>query len=287
VEDITDREGDEASSRGGQLVRDLFVRFRVPRRSRSKVVEEVLKLSYHAAHRRVIGTIPWAIEEIEALAEHFGSSLAELVVGEHLRAVQDGECLVGKHRVACRFVFGPEADQTSTLVAVEEAGGWLVLCRAEAEAEAREARAVSEVQMQPAPQKKWGIAVLDDSPEVTESVCSYLGGLGFEACGFTTLASLDASLARDTFDGYILDWLIDTESVARLIRQIRASDQDCPIIVLTGKVRDGAVDAEDIARELAANRAFYFEKPAPTPIIAAQLSQALNHRAKKEGAPGA
>lgn len=280
MEDITDREGEEATSRGGQLVRDLFVRFRVPRRSRSKVVEEVLKLSYHAAHRRVTGTIPWAIEEIEALAEHFGSSLAELVVGEHLQTAQVGECLVGKHRVACRFVLGSDADQTSTLVAIEEAGTWLVLCRADVEA--KEAKAVREVQLQPVAQKKWRIAVLDDSPEVTESVCSYLGSMGFEACGFTTLVSLNESLAGATFDGYILDWLIDTESVARLIGRIRASDQDCPIVVLTGKVRDGAVDAEDIARELAANRASYFEKPAPTPIIAAQLSQALNNRARKE-----
>ena len=277
---MTDREGDEAATRGGQLVRDLFVRFRVPRRSRSKVVEEVLKLSYHAAHRRVTGTIPWAIEEIEALAEHYGSSLAELVVGEHLRGAQNGECQVGKHRVACRFVFGPDIDQTSTLVAVPEGNSWLVLCRAEADTKA--ARAVSQVQLQPAPQKRWRIAVLDDSPEVTESVCSYLGSIGFEAFGFTTLESLVETLASASYDGYILDWLIDKESVARLIGRIRSRDQECPIVVLTGKVRDGEVDAEDIARELATNRASYFEKPAPTPIIAAQLSQALNSRTSKE-----
>jgi CheY-like chemotaxis protein len=280
VEDITDREGDEAATRGGQLVRDLFVRFRVPRRSRSKVVEEVLKLSYHAAHRRVTGAIPWAIEEIEALAEHFGTNLAELVMGEHLRTAQNGECLVGKHRVPCRFVLGPEADRHSTLVAVQEGGTWLVLCRAEAEG--KEAKAVSQVQLQPPPQKRWRIAVLDDSPEVTESVCSYLASIGFEACGFTTLESLVEALASATYDGYILDWLIDKESVARLIARIRSRDQACPIVVLTGKVRDGMVDAEDIARELATNRASYFEKPAPTPIIAAQLSQALNNRTKPE-----
>jgi DNA-binding NtrC family response regulator len=119
--------------------------------------------------------------------------------------------------------------------------------------------------------------VLDDTDEVIESICGYLASDGFDACGFSEFLSLKTAIKRRPFDGYIIDWIIGAETAAQLIAEIRADDTNCPIVVLTGKAKDGDANVEDIARAVADHKAVFFQKPAVTQIIAAHLTQSLSH----------
>lgn len=275
TEHSTDLEEDlHAESRGGQLVRLLFERNDVPRRARSKIVEDVLGISYHAAHRRVIGKIPWDIEEIERLAKHYAMSLADLLGEENTAGAHEGLFLVGGQRIPCRFWLDRRAGASSDLRAWLDNGEWLV-GGADAARE-HEGFPVQSAHLKPSQPRGPRIAVLDDSQEVTDSLTSYLRSTGFDPYGFTSLQPLEAALSEGTrFGGYVLDWMIDATNVTRLVERIRQLDRACPIVVLTGKVRDGEVNETDIARVVAAHKAAYFEKPAPTAIIAAQLERSI------------
>lgn len=264
----------QAESRGGQLVRLLFERNAVPRRARSKIVEDVLGISYHAAHRRVIGKIPWDIEEIERLAKHYAMSLADLLGEENTADAQEGLFLVAGSRIPCRFWLDKRPGATSDLRAWLDNGDWLV-GGADA-ARQQDGLPVQSAHLKPSRPQGPRIAVLDDSQEVTDSLTSYLRSSGFDPCGFTSLQPLEDALAAGTrFGGYVLDWMIDATNVTRLVEHIRQVDRACPIVVLTGKVRDGEVNESDVARVVAAHKAAYFEKPAPTAIIAAQLERGI------------
>lgn len=275
TEHNTDVEDDQqAESRGSQLVRLLFERNDVPRRARSKIVEDVLAISYHAAHRRVIGKIPWDIEEIERLAKHYSMSLGDLLGEENTAGAHEGLFLVAGSRIPCRFWLDKRPGATSDLRARLDNGEWLVAA-ADA-ARDQEGFPVQSAHLKPAQVQGPRIAVLDDSQEVTDSLTSYLRSTGFDPYGFTSLEPLEHALAEGTrFGGYVLDWMIDATNVTRLVERIRQVDRACPIVVLTGKVRDGEVNETDIARVVAAHKAAYFEKPAPTAIIAAQLERAI------------
>lgn len=275
AEQNTDLEEDpQAESRGGQLVRLLFERNDVPRRARSKIVEDVLGISYHAAHRRVIGKIPWGIEEIERLAKHYAMSLADLLGDGHSTDAHEGLFVIAGSRIPCRFWVDKRPGATSDLRAYLDDGEWLV--GTPDPAREQDGLPVQTAHLTPAQAQGPRIAVLDDSPEVTDSLTSYLRTTGFDPYGFTSLQPLEDALAGGTrFGGYVLDWMIDATNVTRLVERIRQLDRACPIVVLTGKVRDGEVNETDIARVVAAHKAAYFEKPAPTAIIAAQLERAI------------
>ena len=56
---------------------------------------------------------------------------------------------------------------------------------------------------------------------------------------------------------------------------IRADDRECPIVVLTGKMRDDLTLIPAVAEAVATYKLLFFEKPTRLPIISAQLLQAL------------
>jgi DNA-binding NtrC family response regulator len=80
------------------------------------------------------------------------------------------------------------------------------------------------------------------------------------------------------FDAYVVDWVLGEGSAAELLGMIRAEDKDCPIVVLTGKMKDDVLLEPAVAEAVATYKLLFFEKPTRLPIISAQVLQALAGR---------
>jgi len=265
-----------AYPRGAALVRRLFDYLEVPSRSRITRIRELMGWSYHPAYRRMRGEIPWAVEELENLAAQCGMSLWALLALETEEGSQPASFALGPLRIPCRVkIEGPTTGaRPTTVVAVKDDGKWLVLSAEEAGD--KPSFAISSVVLIPdtdGPRAR--VAVLDDSLDVTEPLCATLRTKGFDAQPYASFEQLSAALKAQPFDAYIIDWLVGSATAASLIAEIRASDPRCPIAVLTGKVREGQVDQDEVAAIVAEHEASFFEKPAPIPIIVAKFKHAL------------
>jgi len=264
-------------SRGADIVHRLFDHLEVPKRERAKRLEELMGWTYHPAHRRLSGEIPWTVDELERLAEGCGMSL---VAALELDAVSHGEpgvFLLGGSQIPCRVWLKSEQDRalSGSLAAVRSGDRWVVTHAADAAPSV--ARQVARALLEPEPEvRRYRIAVLDDNDEVSEGVCAYLRLSGFDAEPFADFEALKAANQKRSFDGYVLDWLVGSATAAGTIAEIRSADSRCPIVVLTGKIREGQVDEDQVATVVTVYRAMFFEKPAATAIIAAQLKQALD-----------
>src|SRR5690242_15615564 len=86
-----------------RCVHALFERHGVPRHKRSTVVTDVLGISYSQSNRRLTTNASWSLEELKALAEHYGETLADLVSLEEHDGVVDATLVIGSFNVACRL----------------------------------------------------------------------------------------------------------------------------------------------------------------------------------------
>ena len=94
---------DGQSSLAALCIRALLDRAALPRHRHSAHIAGLLKLSYHQAHRRMTGSAPWSLEELQAVAAHHGETLVDLF-GEQKSADYETALLIaGPLRVTCRL----------------------------------------------------------------------------------------------------------------------------------------------------------------------------------------
>jgi FixJ family two-component response regulator len=117
--------------------------------------------------------------------------------------------------------------------------------------------------------------VLDDDQDLTNSICAHLKSSGYDARPFYKIPDLLASAAAQSYDGYIVDWIVGETSVLKLIAALRGKDAKSPIVVLTAQVLAGVVEEADIAEAVKRYDLTFSEKPVRTSILEATLTRAL------------
>lgn len=267
---------------GARLIWALFTRHHVPDRERSKIVENILGISYHAAHRRVSGSLPWTIDELVTVAARYGETISEFVALGEPGGAEFATLVVGGIRERCRVWIGEPlpADAHPSLVAVRENDSWVIKPLAGRSSDG--AHLVERLLLElPAERRPYRIAVVDDNADITNSFADYLRATGFEAEAFLSFESLVARNKQQPFDGYVIDWLIDGETARNSLAEIRRIDRKSPIVVLTGNARVGGAEVASLASALADYEALLFEKPAQSPIIVAKLSEILRSNSRQ------
>lgn len=118
------------------------------------------------------------------------------------------------------------------------------------------------------------IALLDDDPDLLDNVSQMLAFLGFEPHTFATQDALLAAAESLRFEGFILDWRLESGTAARVVRALRASGVTpaAPIIVLSGNLPLGGTPTdEELASALALPQVRYRAKPCRTRELAEDL----------------
>lgn len=258
-------------SRAAQTVRALLERHGIPKHRHSSFVGEFFNLSRAAAHQRVSRSTAWTLEELQALGERFGETLAEMLnaggASDGIRAT----LRVGTMQVGCRVWLSQEIDEThgDAFVAIENAGSYVVVpaTAATAKGSLRVARfEVDQTTSVPA-----RIAVLDDEPNATNSLCRQLRGAGLDAVAYFTVGELMADIRQTPFDGYVVDWLLSDGNVLPLLAAIRAQPKHSALVLLSERMRGGSAELNDVAAASSAYKVQVFEKPAHLPLILSAL----------------
>lgn len=265
----------EEPSLAAQCVRSLLERHGVPRHKHSTAIAEVLGLSYSQAHRKMGATAPWTLEELARVAGRFGELLSELVQAGSGESPEPASLLMGALRLPCQVWLGPSVDplQLPLLVAIGAPGAWLVLPATQAGVVP--ARTVRRLVLQPEKTHRKRVAVVDDHPDVADSLAEQLAYAGFETQAFYSADALLAVAESARFDGYVMDWVLGRGTARGLIEEVRAQDLHCPIVVFTGQIEAKRADEREVAAALRSHGLLFHEKPVRAVIIAAELSRAF------------
>ncbi|MDL2405191.1 helix-turn-helix domain-containing protein [Rhizobium calliandrae] len=255
-----------------QCITALLTRHGIAKYRFAVTVSEILGLSYSAANRRLTANTSSSLEELKLLAEHFGETLEELVTLDKTDPLLDASVVINNHIVPCRIRLGNVIGQVSpgTLIAAEIDGAWRVMA-----ADARSiipAHAVTRLVIEPTVSRR-RVAILDDHADTAQTIVHYMEMAGFDAVSFNDPQALNE---QADFDAYVLDWIIERDArrqtALELVENIRARNALCPIIILTGQIRTGNADEENIATALAQHNLKFFTKPASMPILIAALN---------------
>src|SRR5512140_2857411 len=107
-------------------VRALMERHGLPKYRQSAWLADATGLSYSQAHRRMSGTSPWSLEDLEKVAALFGETLADVVSSVQPGASVPGTMSVGAAQMPCRLWLGAPVERQgagSSLVAVKTSTG--------------------------------------------------------------------------------------------------------------------------------------------------------------------
>ena len=258
-----------------RFIRSLLNRHDVAPMRHATTIARLLGIGPSPAYRRMNGAVAWEIEEIEKIGAHFGESLADVFAGDRTDDFIAAMLAAGGVRVPCQLVVGNAVrdPERNSLVAIRAGAQWLVVPASEAGAatcfEVRRMLVSSDAE------RRWRIAVLDDDVRETASLDEYLSARGCDVLAFSAVEELIGHMKARPFDAYVIDWVLGEESAAELVGMIRADDRECPIVVLTGKMRDDLTLIPAVAEAVATYKLLFFEKPTRLPIISAQLLQAL------------
>lgn len=263
---------------GSRYVRALLNRHQVPSMRHVTTIAEVLGVGYTLVHRRMNGAVAWELEEIEKVAAYFGESLADVFANQTADDDVPAMLVAGAVRVPCQLIVGSAVrePQRNSLVAAKLGEQWLVIPATEAGV--GPCFEISRMLVSGHGDRRWRIAVLDDDATETASLAQHFSDRGCEVQPFTRVEDLLLQMKFRPFDGYVIDWMLAEGTAAELVGMIRADDRECPIAVLTGKIRSDVMVEPAVAEAVSTYKLLFFEKPTRLPIISAQLLQALAGR---------
>jgi len=259
-------------------IRALLDRAGLPRHRHSAHIGGLLSLSYHQAHRRMTGIAPWSLEELQTVATHHGETLVDLF-GEQKSADYETALLIaGPLRVTCRLWPGQPLAQhrPGDLIAIKGGSEWVVMVAGDTPTP--QACTVRRLIIEPKPDRPRRFAILDDDIDVARSLAAGLVELGFEATAFATEAQLEAALQFDSFDAYVIDWVLPNGTAEALVAKLRSQSATCPIALLTGKAGTKDVDEKALVAAIEEHGLLFLQKPVTASIAASQFSAAFANR---------
>ena len=269
---------DGHGSLAATCIRALLDRAGLPRHRHSAHIARLLKLSYHQAHRRLIGMAPWSLEELQAVAAHHGETLVDLFGEQKSADYETGVLIAGPLRVTCRLWPGQPLAQhrQGDLIALKGGTEWVVMVAGDTPTP--QACTVRRLIIEPEPDRPRRFAILDDDIDVARGLAAGLVELGFEAAAFATEAQLEAALQFDSFDAYVIDWVLPNGTAEALVARLRSRGATCPIALLTGKAGSKEVDEKDLVAAIEQHGLLFLQKPVTASIAASQFSAAFANR---------
>ena len=115
------------------------------------------------------------------------------------------------------------------------------------------------------------IAILEDDPDQAELVSLWLRDAGYSVTCESSSAGFIRAIRRDSFDLYVLDWIVPVLSGIEVLRKLRNEMGDnTPVIVATVKDKE-----QSIVRALEAGADDYIVKPMRQAELAARVAAIL------------
>ena len=268
---------DQPSSLEARLISELMAEHGITSAGdRYHALEQILDIRYSPARRRMLGEVPWTLEELEKTAQHFGETLLSLFSRRTASGFIPASLVVAGVNVPCSIVTSTDArvGRAGPLVAVQAAeGAWrVVLAQDIAAVPSHE---LLRLVISSTPKPKWRVAVVDDDADLATALADYLSTSGLEGTAFFSFATFARAAESRLFDAYVFDWLIGRETARDSIIKIRGANANSPIAVVTGQIEKGNVVESELASFAATYKLLIVDKPARASSVLSLLSVAL------------
>ena len=292
--------GDAMSSWVAERLVDLMVEHGVPVRQQAALLNELCGISLSQARRKLHGAM-WSFGEVLAVMRRFGASLdqvfsdspgsgvapALLTPEIALVTQQDATFLMDAGSVPCRVRLGAMVAGTPTeneLLTAQNDTGWYVGTKRQLDGyHVKEPcyRADQVLLMPVSTAPRIRIAILDDDIGTTETLGDWFNATGYSAQAFTTCEQLLASKIEN-HDAYIVDFMLaGGDSSQAIIKTIRQTLPEAPVVLLTGKLRSGQASEADVTTMLRTSNVTFFEKPVRPSVLAATIEKELDRLANR------
>ena len=115
------------------------------------------------------------------------------------------------------------------------------------------------------------IAILEDDPDQAELIGLWLTDAGYKVSSYLKSTAFLRAVRRDSFDLYMLDWIVPDLSGIEVLRKLRGEmNDDTPVVVATVKDKE-----QSIVRALEAGADDYLVKPIRCAELLARVAAIL------------
>lgn len=263
----------------------------IPSHQHVGLLTRLCGLSTSQARRKLLGA-SWSFSEVLAVARHFGVSLGSLfpetdgtadaseTLVETSQTLQEAVCALAGRNFPCLVRLGAllvGSASKDELITWQRPEGWVVgLAEQLGAADQGPFFHADEVIISPPARRRFRIAILDDDPASSEALGEWFNAAGYEAMAFTSGEQLLTSNLA-SHDAFVVDFLLaGGDSSQEIITRIREQHPEAPVVLLTGKLRDGAVSEADLTAVLRTTNVAFFEKPVRPSVLAATLQNSLD-----------
>ena len=305
---LQDKTQDEAVQAGGaqspwvaERLAGLMEEHGVPIRQQANLLAELCGLSLSQARRKLRGAV-WSFEEVLAVVQRFGASLdqvfsdtphagvaqAPLSPGASALLQQDATFLMDKLALPCRVRLGALSIGApgGELLTAQNHEVWYVGTKEQLERQRVKGpyyRADQVLLMPSTVKPRIRIAILDDDIGTSETLGEWFNAAGYAATAFTSCEQLLASQIGN-YDAFVVDFMLaGGDSSQTIISHIRQVLPGAPIVLLTGKLRDGQISESDLTTILRTASVIFFEKPVRPSVLAATIENELDQLSQRAG----
>jgi len=273
---------DEDASVISQRLHTFFAAQGWPRHKHSSQLAVILGLSRSGAFRKFQDG-SFSATDLQALAQHFGVDLSELLNSQGARDESPvGETLAARlkiapHLLACMATLGEAMgpNEHCELVAVADGDSWLIQPFADTSATTPRRR-VLQLVVTPRQRSLPRLAILEDSPDLAANLQEAFTRSGCHATVFSSATDLAQEAAAAPFDAYVVDWWLGGgHTSAAVLQSIRRAQPAAPLVLTTGAIAAGNAAEEEIARITLALRIHVIEKPFRLALLVSQVKQLL------------
>ncbi|WP_434634414.1 helix-turn-helix domain-containing protein [Chromobacterium sp. CV08] len=272
-------------------IRSQLEQFRWPEAQQAGLIEQILGLSTSQAYRKLNGSSPWQLAQVERLAHYLNIPTSNLLIDP---AQQDSQIPAGNEltpailhlnshsgEAHCWIQLGEQlADDSCSplLLAKRLHDCWHVFPGTQFDGE--DGYEVTYLTIRPptrANTKRLLVAVLDDKD--SDLLSAILVQQGLFALPYSHPQTLLQALPHEDFDAFVLDWVLgEPTSCMDVIETIRRQSATVPIVVLTGYALE---HESELSKALQMPGVYYIGKPTPGSILALQIknmvTNALEH----------
>ena len=271
-------------------------------RRQATLLCELCGVSPSQARRKLRGSM-WSFDEVLTVVRHFGASLDQVFSGSphvsiagnsvspgaFVPALQDATFLMEKLELPCLVRLGAlvvGAPTDDELLTAQKQDVWYVGIKKQLSRHhiSEPFYRADQVLLTPAqPQPAIHIAILDDDIGTTETLGEWFNATGYAATAFNSSEQLLASEIKN-YDAFVVDFMLaGGDSSQATIKQIRQMLPDAPIVLLTGKLRDGKVSEAELTTMLRTANVAFFEKPVRPSVLAATIEKELDQASQRRG----